>query len=198
MKSVAVFCGSNPGNDPAFVESARSLGRALAVTRIKIIYGGAQSGIMGAVADGALEVGGQVTGVIPEFLKTKELAHENLSELVVVNSMHERKNKMFELSEGFIALPGGFGTLEEVSEILTWGQLGLHQFPIGFLNLNGFYKHLELFFDEARSKDLLKPEYRSMALFCDNIDGLLQAMKEYKGNKQNSTHNTPHSIEKYT
>ena len=137
MKSVTVFCGSSMGTDPIYKSQAFLLGKTLAQQNIKLIYGGAKVGLMGAVADGALSENGKVIGVLPHFLGTKEIAHESLTELIRVESMHERKTKMSELSEGVIALPGGFGTLEELFEMLTWGQLGLHQKPIGILNKIG-------------------------------------------------------------
>lgn len=180
MKSVCVFCGSSFGSDPQFIESAKAVGKLLAENNITLIYGGANVGLMGAVADSALEYGGRVIGVLPKFLRGKEIAHAHLTELILCESMHERKTKMFELSEGFIALPGGFGTLEEISEILTWQQLGLHQYPIVFLNVNGFYSHLDNLFGEMESKKLLKPENRSMALFHNDISTLLNVMKDYQ------------------
>jgi uncharacterized protein (TIGR00730 family) len=135
---------------------------------------------MCTVADAALERNGKVIGVLPKLLQDKEVAHNGLTELILCETMHERKTKMFELSEGFIALPGGFGTLEEVLEILTWQQLGLHGFPIGFLNINGYYNHLRLFFNEMESKELLKAENKNMALFSEDILGLLEQMTSYR------------------
>ncbi len=181
MKSVSVFCGSTFGNSPAFVEAAKSIGRNLAEREITLIYGGANVGLMGAVADAALASGGKVIGVLPQVLKDKEVAHPNLTELILCESMHERKAKMFELSEGFVALPGGFGTLEEVCEILTWRQIGLHKFPVGFLNIEGYYNHLDDLFSGMEAAKLLKPENRSAALFHDNVSDLLEAMTKYNG-----------------
>jgi uncharacterized protein (TIGR00730 family) len=139
MKSICVFCGSSNGDDPQFIETARNLGKALAESGITLVYGGANVGLMGAVADASLDSGGSVIGALPQFLQGKEIAHTGLTELILCETMHQRKTKMFELSQGFIALPGGFGTLEEVVEILTWQQLGLHKYPVGFLNVNGFF-----------------------------------------------------------
>ena len=180
MKSVAVFCGSSFGNDPAFLTTTRELGSELARQKTRLIYGGAKVGLMGVIADSVLENGGEVTGVLPRLLMTKEIAHESLTELLIVESMHERKTKMFERSEGFIALPGGFGTLEEVVEILTWGQLGLHKFPVGFLNINGYYDSLFDLFEKMESAELLKSVNREMALFADDVPTLLEKMRAYK------------------
>ncbi|HET8809811.1 MAG TPA: TIGR00730 family Rossman fold protein, partial [Flavobacteriaceae bacterium] len=140
--SIAVFCGSSVGNDPKISEDAYELGKIMAQRKITLIYGGSKLGLMGQVAKGVLENGGKAIGVIPGFLKTKEVAHEGLTELIVTKNMHDRKLKMQELSDGMIALPGGFGTMEEFFEILTWAQLGLHQKPIGLLNSASFYDDL--------------------------------------------------------
>lgn len=180
MKTICVFCGSSLGEDPTFIEAASKLGEALAKSQITLVYGGANIGLMGTVANAVLKNGGKVIGVIPKFLAGKEIAHPNLTELILVESMHERKMKMFELSEGFIAMPGGFGTLEELSEMLTWQQLGLHRYPIGLLNINGFYNHLQLFFEEMEKKKLLKLTDMKMALFNDNIPELLLSMENYQ------------------
>lgn len=180
MKSVCVFCGSSSGDDPAFIKTARLLGQTLAENQITLVYGGANVGLMGAVADAVLEHGGKVIGVLPKFLQGKEIAHQGLTELILCETMHERKTKMFELSEGFIALPGGFGTLEEVVEILTWQQLGLHQYPVAFVNVNGYYDHLRSFFNEMERTQLLKTENRNMALFADVVSEALTQMKSYR------------------
>ncbi len=180
MKSVAVFCGSSFGNDPAFLNATRELGSALAKQKTRLVYGGAKVGLMGLIADSVLENGGEVTGILPRLLMTKEIAHESLTELLIVESMHERKTKMFERSEGFIALPGGFGTLEEVVEILTWGQLGLHKFPVGFLNINGYYDSLFDLFEKMESAELLKSVNREMVLFAEDVPSLLAKMRAYK------------------
>ena len=139
MKRISVFCGSSFGNEEKYATQAFLLGNALAQENIDLVYGGAKVGLMGAVANGILSNKGQVFGVLPNFLKSKEVAHDNLTELIIVESMHERKTKMNELCDGVIALPGGFGTLEELFEMLTWSQLGLHKKPIGILNVDGFY-----------------------------------------------------------
>jgi uncharacterized protein (TIGR00730 family) len=180
MKSIAVFCGSSPGTDIAFKEKAKDLGQKLAADNIRLVYGGAKVGLMGAVADGALERSGTVIGVLPVFLKSKEIAHDGLTELILVETLHERKTKMNDLSDGVIALPGGFGTLEEFFEMLTWGQLGLHQKPMGILNVKGYYDELIHFLNNMVSKGLLKEVNRNMVLISDNIDDLLIKMKNYR------------------
>ena len=139
MKSIVVFCGSSEGNNPKYVQQGYSLGKSLAQQKITLVYGGAKIGVMGSIAKGALEANGKVIGVIPEFLKIREVFHTDLTELIVTKNMHERKLKMHELSDGIVMLPGGYGTLEKFFEMLTWSQLGLHQYPIGILNTNGFY-----------------------------------------------------------
>ena len=180
MKSVAVFCGASSSNDKTFTEKAYALGQFLAQNEIALVYGGAKVGLMGAVADGALSAGGKVTGVLPGFLSGKEIAHEGLTELITVETMHERKMRMYELSEGFIVLPGGFGTFEEVFEILTWQQLGLHGWPVGFLNVDGYYDHLSAQFEHMKSKELLTESHRDMAIFDDNQESLIQKMNDYE------------------
>jgi uncharacterized protein (TIGR00730 family) len=140
--NIAVFCGANTGTDPAILQAARTMGRAIAERGMGVVYGGGHVGLMGAVADAALEAGGKVIGVIPGFMVEKELAHQALTELIIVRDMHERKMRMHELSQAVVALPGGFGTMDEVFELLTWRQLGLHAKPIGVLNVNDFYSPL--------------------------------------------------------
>jgi uncharacterized protein (TIGR00730 family) len=180
MKSICVFCGSSLGTDPSFTEAARELGRTLSEQNITLIYGGANRGIMGLVADSVLENNGRVIGVLPKFLRNMEVAHTGLTELILCDSMHERKTKMFELSEGFLALPGGFGTLEEVIEILTWHQLGLHKFPVGLLNINGFYNPLIQLFDQMEASGLLKTENKDIALFGETVTGILGKMHAHQ------------------
>jgi uncharacterized protein (TIGR00730 family) len=179
MKSITVFCGSSFGYDDIFTLQARALGQALAKQGIDLVYGGAKVGLMGAVADGALEARGTVTGVLPHFLRSKEIAHEGLTKLILVDSMHERKTKMHELCEGVIALPGGFGTMEELFEMLTWAQLGLHKKPIGLLNVNGFYDPLVTLSETMVEKGFLKEIYQKMLLVSDNIEDLLSRMSAY-------------------
>lgn len=180
MKAVSVFCGSSSGNQAIYAEQAYHLGQHLAQTNIKLVYGGANVGLMGAVADGTLAGGGEVIGVLPHFLQAKEIAHPGLTELLLVDSMHERKQLMNEHCEGVIALPGGFGTLEELFEMLTWGQLGLHQKPIGILNIGGYYDALVQLLDHMVDQGLLRLINREMLLVDDSVEGLLQQMMEYK------------------
>ena len=180
MKRITVFCGSSWGTEKIFEEQAFLLGKTLADQHIGLVYGGAKVGLMGAVADGALQNGGEVIGVLPHFLGSKEIAHENLSQLIMVESMHERKMKMNDLSDGIIALPGGFGTLEELFEMLTWGQLGLHKKPMGILNINGFYDELLSFVESMFAKGFIKQIHRDMLLHSNGIDGLLEKMKNYE------------------
>ncbi|MEN9980674.1 MAG: hypothetical protein RL542_461 [Bacteroidota bacterium] len=180
MKRVTIFCGSSIGTDDSYKTQATLLGQTLAKHNIELVYGGANVGLMGAVADGVLSKGGKVIGVLPKFLKTKEIAHENLTELILVDTMHERKTTMHELCDGVIALPGGFGTLEEFFEMLTWGQLGLHQKPIAILNIEGFYDLLNEFVQTMVDKGFLKELNQQMLLVSDNIEELLEKMENYK------------------
>lgn len=180
MKSITIFCGSSFGSDEIFRQQATLLGQTLAKENIQLVYGGADVGLMGAVADGALNAGGKVIGVLPYFLQPKEIAHKNLTELILVDSMHERKTKMNELCDGVIVLPGGYGTLEEFFEMITWAQLGLHQKPIAVLNIDGFYDDLIKLLQTMVDKRFLKQINRDMLLISDNIDELLEMMKNYK------------------
>ena len=185
MKSICVFCGSNAGHNPLYREQAELLGQLLAARGITLIYGAGNIGLMGAVADACLAAGGEVIGVIPQALMGREVAgrpveHRTLTRLEVVDSMHTRKARMAELAEGFIALPGGFGTFEEFCEILTWGQLGFHSKPMGLLNVNGFYDPLLTMFDRAVSDGFLRPQNRAMALADTDISGLLTQMAAYQ------------------
>lgn len=179
MNRITVFCGSSSGTEEIFEITAKLLGRKLAQQNIGIVYGGAKIGLMGAVADGALIEKGIVIGVMPNFLESKEIAHEGLAELILVDTMHERKTKMNDLSDGVIALPGGFGTLEEFFEMLTWGQLELHKKPIGVLNINGFYDALISLCNTMVEKGFLKEENQQMLLVSDDIDDLLEKMNNY-------------------
>ncbi len=185
MKRICVFCGSNAGLNPIYRAEAEKVGRLLAARGIELVYGAGNIGLMGAVADACLEAGGTVIGVIPEALVGKEVAgrvvdHRALTRLEVVDSMHTRKARMAELSDGFIALPGGFGTFEEFCEILTWGQLGFHVKPMGLLNINGFYDPLLAMFDRAVSDGFLRPQNRAMALADTEIETLLAQMDGYR------------------
>lgn len=161
MKSVCVYCGSSMGNDPAYAEAAKALATELAQRGIRVVYGGASVGLMGLVADTALAHGGEVAGVIPQMLVDKEVAHPGLTELHTVGSMHERKAKMAELSDAFIALPGGIGTLEELVEVYTWSYLGIHDKPFGLINTKGYYDGFTTFLDHAVTAGFLKPEPRA-------------------------------------
>lgn len=164
IKRVCVYCGSNSGSDPKYVESARALGEELARRGLGLVYGGGRVGLMGTIADAAIAAGGKVIGVIPRALATKEIAHSGLSELHVVDSMHERKAMMAELADAFIAMPGGFGTLEEFCEVLTWAQLGLHRKPHGLLNVAGFYDALLGFFDHAVNQRFVRSVHRNLVI----------------------------------
>lgn len=175
-----MFCASSPGNDKQIYEEAFRLGAVLAKRNIQLIFGGSKLGLMGQVAGGTLENDGQAIGVIPEFLKTKEVVHTGLTQLITTRDMHERKLKMHELSDGFIALPGGFGTLEELFEIVTWGQLGLHRSPIGLLNINGFYDDLMALFKTMVRKEVLRKENFDLLLIGENIEELLEKMHNFK------------------
>lgn len=179
MKRITVFCASSFGTEKIYEEQAILVGKTLAQQNIELVYGGANVGLMGAVADGALNAGGKVIGVLPNFLRSKEIAHLGLTELILVESMHERKTKMNDLCDGVIALPGGFGTLEELFEMLTWAQLGLHKKPIAILNVNGFYDSLIALLQTMTEKGLLKDVNREMLLVSDNIDDLLEKMRNY-------------------
>lgn len=179
LKSLTVFCGSSAGTDKKFELEAYRLGKTMADEKIELIYGGAIVGLMGAVANGVMENGGKAIGVLPYFLRDKEIAHNNLTELIMVDTMHERKTKMNELSDGVIALPGGFGTLEELFEMLTWAQLGLHRKPIALLNTNGFYDELLSLLQNMVDKGFLKPINKEMLLVSDDVERLILLMKEY-------------------
>lgn len=179
-RTLCVFAGSSLGVDPAFVAAARRLGEALAVEGYGLVYGGASVGLMGAVADAALGRGGTVVGVMPEFLLAKEVAHNGLTELKVTASMHERKQVMAGMSDGFIALPGGFGTLEEFLEMVTWAQLGLHSKPCGLLNVNGYYDPLLVFLDTIVDRGLLSANNRALFLTDSDPGTLMHRMTDHR------------------
>ncbi|RFA13885.1 Rossman fold protein, TIGR00730 family [Subtercola boreus] len=178
--TIAVFCGSSTGNDPVYLEAARTVGRTLAEQGIGVVYGGGHVGLMGAVADAALEAGGQVTGVIPRALHEREIIHDTVSELFIVDSMHERKLMMAELSDAFLALPGGPGTLEEITEQWTWAQLGIHEKPCGFLNVAGYYDPLVVLVESMRDRGFTHPRYTGMLRFSDSIDELVASFRSYE------------------
>lgn len=179
MKRITVFCGSSSGFDEVFENQAFQLGQTLAARNIEVVYGGANVGLMGSLAQGVLSKNGKIIGVLPIFLKDKEIAHPNLTELVFVESMHERKKKMDELSDGVITLPGGFGTLEEFFEMLTWAQLGLHKKPVAILNIGEFYTKLLELMQHMVATGFLKEINRNMLLVSNDIDELLERMNSY-------------------
>lgn len=178
-QAIAVFCGSKLGVDPIFASTAREVGRHLADNGIELVYGGGNVGLMGAVADGAIERGGRVTGVMPKALADREIAHRGLDRLVIVDSMHERKAAMADLATGFLALPGGAGTLEEISEQWTWAQLGIHTKPCGFLNINGFYDPMRDFADRATGDGFVEQRHRDMLIFTADIAELVARFAAY-------------------
>jgi hypothetical protein len=180
MKSVCVFLGSNPGASPIYAQKAAALGDMLARRGLTLVYGGAKNGLMGILAKACADAGGSVTGVLPGFLKAKELAFENLTQMHEVDSMHERKAKMAELSDAFVALPGGLGTLEEIFEVATWGQLGLHAKPVGFYNIAGYYDKLAAFLDHMVEQGFLKRPHRQNLLQSDDPAALLNLMSGFK------------------
>lgn len=180
MERICVYCGSSEGRDPAYVDAARALGRTLASRGIDLVYGGGRVGLMGAVADATLDAGGEAYGVMPRALVDREIAHEGLTELVVVDSMHERKARMADLADGFVALPGGFGTLEELTEVLTWAQLGFHRDPCGFLDVAGFYAPLVDFFDHQVAEGFVSEDHRGMVVVADEIEELLDRFAAYE------------------
>jgi uncharacterized protein (TIGR00730 family) len=184
MKRVAVFCGSNKGTRPAYAEAAENLGRQLARQGFDLVYGGGCVGLMGILANAALKNGGHVIGVIPEKLVIKEVVHEGLPDLRVVKTMHERKAMMAELSDGFIALPGGYGTYEEFCEVLAWSQLGYHQKPFGLLDVAGFYRGMLEFFDHAMNEGFIRPQHRNLVLVEEEAENLLHRMKTFQPPKE--------------
>jgi len=182
-----VFCGSSVGARSEYLATARELGATLARRGIGLVYGGSNVGLMGELADAALSAGGHVIGVIPEALVEAEVAHPSLSELRVVESMHARKSLMAELSDGFMALPGGIGTLEELLEILTWAQLGVHRHPCGVIDVGGYFEDLQRLLHHAVDERFLRAEHRDMLMFADSVDGLLERFESY----------TPPTLEKW-
>lgn len=176
MKTICVYCGANPGNKPAYAAAAEALGKAIASQGMRLVYGAGNIGLMGIVADAALAAGGEVIGVIPQGLMEKEVGHQGLTQLHVVDSMHSRKAMMANLSDAFIALPGGFGTLEELAEIATWTQLGFHRKPLGLLNVEGFYDALLGFFDHAVREGFLKAVHRDLICSSTSIPELLETL----------------------
>ena len=179
MNRLCVYCGSKAGVDGGYADAARELASLLVAADITLVYGGAAKGIMGVLADSVLELGGDAIGVIPKALHDQEIAHPGLTELHVVNSMHERKSLMAVLADGFVALPGGFGTLEEIVEVLTWGQLRFHSKPCGLLNVNGYFDHLLAYLAHAENEGFLRSEHRNMLLVADTPALLLDRFEHY-------------------
>jgi uncharacterized protein (TIGR00730 family) len=180
MKRICVFCGSSSGESPIYLESATRVGEILAREGLGLVYGGSRVGLMGRLADSVLEHGGEVIGVIPRALVNREVAHGGLTELRIVASMHERKAVMAELSDAFIALPGGLGTLEELFEVVTWSQLGLHQKPSGVLDVRGYYQPLIAFLDHAVNEGFLATQHRRMIMLENDPDALVARLREYE------------------
>ena len=179
MPRICVYCGSNSGNRPVYAEAAESLADVLVRHEFELVYGGSDKGIMGVLANAVLELGGKVHGVIPQMLMDKEIAHQGITELHVVASMHARKTMMAALSDGFIAMPGGFGTLEEIIEIVTWGQLRFHDKPCGLLNIDGYFDHLIAYLDHANNEGFLRTENREMLLVDANPAALVRQFERY-------------------
>lgn len=179
MRSLAVYCGSSPGSHPAYRQAAAALGRALAERHCTVVYGGSRAGLMGVVADSALAAGGRVVGVIPDALVSREVAHEGLSELHVVRTMHERKALMNDLAEGFVTLPGGIGTLDEIIEMFTWTQLGIHRKPCAFLNIQGYYDDLLAFLRHAVSHGFLQQRQYDQLIVATAVDELLERLAAF-------------------
>lgn len=188
MKRLCVYCGSNTGTNEAYAEAARELAAVLVENDIGLVYGGSSRGMMGYLADAVLDGGGRAEGVLPKSLLQKEVAHEGLTELHIVDSMHARKSMMAVLSDGFIAMPGGFGTLEEIVEIVTWAQLQFHEKPCGLLNVNGYFNHLLSFLDHAEAEGFLRPAHRAMLLVSKKPADLLRRFESYM----------PPAVEKWT
>lgn len=180
LRSICVFCGASIGTNPAYREAAVALGKAIARRGMTLVYGGGAVGLMGTVADAAMAAGGEVIGIIPESLMNAEIGHKGLSRLEVVDGMHARKARMAELSDAFIALPGGLGTLEELFEVWTWGQLGYHAKPLGLLDVNGFYEKLGGFLDHIVEEGFVRPAHRAMLLLAQQADQLLDAMAHFE------------------
>lgn len=180
MKNICVYCGSSPGRLEVYAEGARSLAQALVARDLGLVYGGASIGLMGLIADSVLALGGRAVGVIPHALARKEVAHKGLTQLHITHSMHERKTMMAELSDGFIAMPGGIGTFEEIFEVWTWAQLGIHAKPCGLLNVGGYYDALTRFLDHAAEEQFLKPPHRSLLIVETTPAELLDRFASYQ------------------
>lgn len=179
MKRICVYCGSSFGENPIYVETARAMGEAIAKRGDELVYGGGKVGLMGTVADAVLAAGGRVIGIMPKFLVDKEIAHKGLTELRVVDTMHNRKEMLLRISDAVIALPGGWGTYDELAEVVTWAQLGLHEKPIGVLNLNGFYNPLIAQMDHAIAEGFVRPAHRDLLIIDEDISNLLKRIDAY-------------------
>ena len=179
MNRLAVYCGSASPADPVYIESARAVGRALAERGIGVVYGGGRLGLMGAIADSALAAGGEVIGVIPTALVNAEVAHRGLTELHVVDTMHQRKQAFTDLSDGFVNLPGGTGTMDELWEALSWAQIGYHSKPVGLLNVAGYYDHLIAFYEKMGEVGFLRPQHQDILIVDNTLDGLLAKMANH-------------------
>lgn len=180
FRSVCVYCGASPGNDPLYAEAARALGHDMAQQKLGLVYGGGHVGLMGIIADAVLEAGGEVTGVIPKALMDTEVGHNRLTRLLVVKDMHERKALMAEHANGFIAMPGGLGTLEELFEAMTWAQLGFHEKPVGLLNVNGFYDPLIAFLSQLEQEGFLRAEHRHLLINENEPSALLERLRGFR------------------
>ena len=180
FRSVCVYCGASPGHDPVYAEAARALGREMVKRNLALVYGGGHVGLMGIVADAVLDAGGEVTGVIPKALMDTEVGHDRLTRLLVVKDMHERKALMAEHSDGFIAMPGGIGTLEELFEAMTWAQLGFHEKPVGLLNVNGFYDKLTAFLSQLEQEGFLRAEHKNLLINEDDPSTLLERLSAFR------------------
>ncbi len=177
LKSICVYCGSNTGADPAYADAARAVGAALARSGVRLVYGGGQVGLMGILADAAIDAGGDVLGVIPDFLHHKEIAHPRVSDMRIVTTMHERKMIMAEEADAFIAMPGGLGTLEELFEMWTWSQLGRHDKPLGLLNINGYWDQMLAFLDHMQAEGFVEARHRAMLACEENPETLIAVLK---------------------
>lgn len=180
FRSVCVYCGASPGHDPVYAEAARALGREMVRHKLSLVYGGGHVGLMGIIADAVLAAGGEVTGVIPKALMDTEVGHDRLTRLLVVKDMHERKALMAEHADGFIAMPGGIGTLEELFEAMTWAQLGFHEKPVGLLNVNGFYDKLTAFLSQLEQEGFLRTEHRNLLINETDPSILLERLREFR------------------
>ncbi|MHC2066634.1 LOG family protein [Bremerella sp. T1] len=178
MKSLCVFCGSASGSRPVYVEAATKLGQLMAERKLQLVYGGGKVGMMGALADAVLDAGGEVIGVIPGALVDRELAHHGVTDLIIVDSMHQRKAKMAESSDGFLALPGGYGTLEELFEVITWAQLGFHSKPCGLLNVENFFNPLLHMLDQAAQQQFMSTDNRDLLLTSNDAGEILNLLTE--------------------